>query len=159
MTRWLSPDEQRVWRSFLRVNRQLFAVLEREIQVDAGIPHAYYEVLAALSEAPARTLRMSELAARALSSRSRLSHAVNRLEAVGWVRRDSCDADRRGAFAVLTDDGFAALERAAPAHVEAVRTHLFDGLDSRQVAALGAVLGTIERHMDELGAATCAEEC
>jgi DNA-binding MarR family transcriptional regulator len=92
-----------------------------------------------LSEAPARTLRMSELAQRTWSSRSRLSHAVDRLEEKGWVQRISCPSDKRGAFALLTDAGFAVLEAAAPGHVEGVRRHVFDQLTPSQVEALGTI--------------------
>jgi DNA-binding MarR family transcriptional regulator len=100
------------------------------------MPHAYYQVLAMLSEAPGRTLRMSELARITTSSPSRLSHAVSRLEERGWVRRDKHPSDRRGALAVLTDDGFDVLAAAAPGHVAAVREALFDRLDDEQVTAL-----------------------
>ena len=92
------------------------------------MPHAYYQVLAMLSEAPDRTLRMSQLAELTTSSASRLSHAVARLEEKGWVRRDKHPTDRRGALAVLTDDGWEAVQAAAPGHVAAVREVLFDRL-------------------------------
>lgn len=139
MTRWLTQDEQRVWRAFLEVNQLLFERLDRELQRDSGIPHTYYEVLVRLSEAEGRRLRMSTLADRSQSSRSRLSHAVRRLEAAGWVRRETCSSDARGAEAVLTDEGFAALAAAAPGHVESVRNHLFDRLSPEQVAQLGEI--------------------
>ena len=137
--RWLSAEEERTWRSYLTATRMLAAQLDRELQRDAGMPHAYYEILARLSEAPGRALRMSELADAAESSRSRLSHAVARLEEAGWVRRESCPTDRRGAFAVLTDTGFARLREAAPGHVEGVRRHLFDQLTPEQVRELGSI--------------------
>lgn len=136
MTRWLDVDEQRTWRAFLTATQLLQAQLDRELQRDSGIPHAYYEILVRLSEAPGRVLRMSELASAADSSRSRLSHAVARLEEAGWVRRESCPTDRRGSFARLTDDGFAALDAAAPDHVESVRRHLLDRLTPEQVTQL-----------------------
>jgi DNA-binding MarR family transcriptional regulator len=149
-TRWLDADEQRAWRAYLAATRLLTAQLDRELQRDSGIPHAYYEILVRLSEAPARTLRMSELADASDSSRSRLSHAVARLEEAGWVARESCPTDRRGAFARLTDVGFAALEAAAPAHVESVRTHLLDPLTPEQVQQLReiseAILAGLRRH-------------
>ena len=103
------------------------------------MPHAYYEVLVRLSEAPERRLRMSELADATGSSRSRLSHAVARLEEAGWVRREECPTDRRGQLAVLTDEGFAVLAAAAPGHVEGVRRHLFDRLTPAQVEPLGRI--------------------
>jgi DNA-binding MarR family transcriptional regulator len=144
-TRWLDQAEARAWRDYLAATRLLHAQLDRQLQRDSGIPHTYYEILVRLSEAPARTLRMSDLADASESSRSRLSHAVARLEEAGWVRRESCPTDRRGAFAVLTDTGFEALAEAAPGHVEAVRRYLFDRLTSDQVRQLDeislAVLG------------------
>lgn len=136
MTRWLSDDEQAVWRAYLAATQLLTAQLQRELLRDAGMPHAYYEILVRLSEAPGRTLRMSDLADAADSSRSRLSHAIAKLETQGWVRRESCETDRRGSFAVLTDAGFAALEAAAPGHVETVREYLFDRLTPDQVDQL-----------------------
>lgn len=136
MTRWLSDDEQAVWRAYLAATQLLTAQLQRELLRDAGMPHAYYEILVRLSEAPGRTLRMSDLADAAESSRSRLSHAIAKLETQGWVRRESCETDRRGSFAVLTDEGFSALEAAAPGHVETVREYLFDRLTPEQVGQL-----------------------
>src|SRR5918997_1527167 len=106
---WLSDEEQRTWRSFVGATRLLFDQLDRELQQDAGMTHADYEVLVRLSEAPEASLRMGELAERTGSSRSRLSHAVAGLEADGWVRRDRCPTDGRGAIAVLTRKGAAVL--------------------------------------------------
>jgi len=141
--RWLSEDEQRTWRAFLAAVRLLTTELDRDLQRDADMPHAYYEILVALSEAPGRTLRMSELAGVSMSSRSRLSHAVSRLEEEGWVERRECPTDRRGALAVLTDKGYAVLEAAAPGHVDAVRRNLFDRLTVTQVEQLGAISAAI----------------
>src|SRR5262252_1578566 len=123
--RWLDDTEQAAWRVYLQATMQLVQQLDGELQRDAGLPLAYYQTLAMLSEAPDRTLRMSVLAQRTWSSRSRLSHAVDRLEERGWVRRLKCPTDKRGAFAVLTDAGFEVLAEAAPGHVESVRRHLF----------------------------------
>jgi DNA-binding MarR family transcriptional regulator len=144
--RWLDNDEQRVWRSFLEASRVLFDALDRQLQADADMPHAYYEILVRLSEAGDRTMRMSELADSLASSRSRLSHAVARLEERGWVRRRSDPTDRRGQWAVLTDEGFAALAAAAPGHVCAVRNSLFDALEPADVAALGRISEAIRTH-------------
>jgi DNA-binding MarR family transcriptional regulator len=145
--RWLDQSEQQVWRSFLAATQLLGDRLDQELQRDSGIPHGYYEVLVRLSEVPGRQLRMSELALRSMSSRSRLSHAVARLEERGWVRRESCPTDRRGQLAVLTDAGFSALEAAAPRHVEGVRNHLFDQLTSEQVVQLGEIFGAVADHL------------
>jgi DNA-binding MarR family transcriptional regulator len=146
--RWLDPDEQKAWRAWLYSSMLLADRLDRELTHATGIPHAYYEILVQLSEAPGRMMRMSELADRCLSSRSRLSHAVSRLQEKGWVRRQVCESDGRGQLAVLTDEGFAALEAAAPIHVEGVRTHLFDQLAPEQVAAMRDIGETLLRHLD-----------
>ncbi|MCG5444493.1 MarR family transcriptional regulator [Micromonospora sp. NIE79] len=147
MTRWLDPDEQRTWRAYLTASRVLMDTLDRELQREAGMPHAYYEILVQLSEAPGRQLRMSQLAQAAGSSRSRLSHAVARLEAAGWVRREDCPTDRRGQIALLTDEGFATLAAAAPGHVEGVRRHLFDALSPAQVDQLRRISETLADHL------------
>lgn len=143
--RWLSADEQRVWRAFLEANQLLFDQLDRELSRDAKIGHGYYEILVRLSEAPGRTLRMSQLADSSQSSRSRLSHAVDRLSERGWVERQSCPTDKRGALATLTDEGFAALAAAAPGHVAGVRKHLFDQLSPEQVVQLGQISDQVRR--------------
>ena len=148
-TRWLDEEEQATWRAFVWSTHQLFDRLDRELQRDAGMPHTYYVILMTLSEAPDRRLRMSELADRTLSSRSRLSHAVSRLEESGWVRREDCETDRRGQLAVLTDEGFAALSAAAPGHVEGVRTHLFDQLTAVQQGQLRASGEAVLKHLND----------
>ena len=146
-TRWLDTEEQLAWRAWLYSHMLLAERLERELTRQTGISNAYYEILVQLSESPERALRMSELADRCLSSRSRLSHAVSRLEERGWVRRQNCAEDGRGQLAVLTDEGFAALEAAAPVHVEGVRTHLFDQLSPEQVAAMRDIGETLMAHL------------
>jgi len=147
--RWLDPDEQRTWRAFVGASRMLFDQLDRELQRDAGMTHADYEVLVRLSEAPGRSLRMGELAELTGSSRSRLSHAVARLEADGWVRRDRCPTDGRGALAVLSPTGLAVLRSAAPVHVRGVRRHLFDQLGDHQQRALRAISDTVLGHLED----------
>jgi DNA-binding MarR family transcriptional regulator len=136
-TRWLDEDEQRTWRSFLEATRLLSDRLEARLQRDAGMPVSYYQVLVHLSEAPGQALRMNELAMATGSSRSRLSHAMARLEGAGWAERRSCPTDGRGEVAVLTTEGLTALEQAAPGHVTAVRECLFDALSQSQVRQLG----------------------
>ena len=143
MTRWLDEEQQRTWRAFLAAVQAVQSGLDAQLQADAGMPHAYYEVLVRLSEAPERRMRMSALAEATASSRSRLSHAVAQLEARGWVRREPCPEDRRGQVAVLTDAGFAALAAAAPGHVEAVRRLLIDRLTPAQVRQLRAISDAI----------------
>jgi DNA-binding MarR family transcriptional regulator len=146
-TRWLSSSEQKTWRSFLEATRLLSDQLDHELHRGAGLSHSDYEVLVRLSEAEGRSMRMSDLAESSQSSRSRLSHTVTRLEQAGWIRRETCPSDRRGAFAVLTDRGFAVLEAAAPEHVDGVRRHLFDLLDRHQVDELGRISQAILHHL------------
>ncbi|WP_030915998.1 MarR family winged helix-turn-helix transcriptional regulator [Streptosporangium amethystogenes] len=133
MTRWLDDDEQRTWRAFLAASQLVQEELDRQLQRDSGMPHAYYAMLVKLSEAPDRMMRMSELATELNSSQSRLSHAMKRLEERGWARREPCAADKRVSWAILTDAGLAALTAAAPGHVEAVRQTLFDRLTPDQL--------------------------
>lgn len=136
----------------------LFEQFDHELRRRARMPSTHYEVLVRLSEAPGRRLRMANLAERSQSSRSHLSHTVARLERLGWVERAECPTDGRGAFAVLTDVGFAALESAAPVHVESVRTHLFDQLDSAQLDELGTISERLLDHLLPLrGAAPLGE--
>jgi DNA-binding MarR family transcriptional regulator len=145
--RWLDAGEQRIWRAYMLATRLLMEQFDRDLQHCARIPLAYYEILVRLSESPDRRVRMSELADRLRSSRSRLSHAVARLEEAGFVRRETCASDRRGAYAVLTDEGYAALEAAAPQHVESVRVHLFDQLTPAQLTELRTISETLLHHL------------
>ncbi|MBD0709407.1 MULTISPECIES: MarR family winged helix-turn-helix transcriptional regulator [unclassified Streptomyces] len=138
--RWLSAEEQRVWRSYLHATMLLDDHLDRQLQRDAGMPHLYYGLLVQLSHAPKTRMRMTELAKSAKITRSRLSHAVARLEQQGWVRRESCPSDKRGQFARLTEEGVEVLRRSAPGHVAAVRQALFDRLSAEQVDQLGAIM-------------------
>jgi DNA-binding MarR family transcriptional regulator len=141
--RWLTAAEQAAWRAFLEACQELFGAVDAQLQHESGIPHPYYEILVRLSEAPGRSLRMSQLAAASASSKSRVSHAVARLEERGWVRRVDCPTDRRGQIAELTEDGYAALSAAAPGHVEQVRRSLFDALTPEQVGQLAAISAAI----------------
>jgi DNA-binding MarR family transcriptional regulator len=144
----LDEAEMRAWRGLIGTNRLLFEQVNRELSRRSALSLADYEVLVQLSESPDRRLRMSELAAQSLSSKSRLSHQVSRLERQGWVRREDCPTDRRGAFAVLTDGGFAVLADAAKGHVEDVRRHLFDQLSPEQVRALGDITATLNSYLE-----------
>ena len=137
--RWLSADESRAWRAFLLANQLLMDQLDRELLQKAGIPHAYYAIMVVLSEAPHRSMRMTEIAEYLRFSKSRLTHAIGRLEERGWVERVACETDRRGQFAVLTEAGLDALQAAAPTHVAGVREHLFDRLTPEQVEQLRVI--------------------
>lgn len=145
--RWLDEEEQRTWQAYLLATRLLWSQFERDVQRGAGMPLTYYEILVVLSAAPDRALRLNEIAQLLQLSPSRLSHAVDRMEESGWVRRERCPSDRRGWIAALTDQGYAALEAAAPSHVESVRTHLFDQLTPEQVDQLRAISETLLTHL------------
>jgi len=138
--RWLTDEEQRVWRSYIEAATLLEDHLDRQLQRDAGMPHVYYGLLVKLAEAPQRRLRMTELAMSAKITRSRLSHAVARLEKSGWVRREDCPSDKRGQFAVLTEEGQEVLRKHAPGHVSAVRQAVFDRLTPEQQKSLGEIM-------------------
>ncbi|MEU6609515.1 MarR family transcriptional regulator [Streptomyces shenzhenensis] len=146
--RWLAPDEQQQWYAFAYVLTQLPAALEAQMQRQVGIAHFDYVVMSALSMAPERTLRMSEVASYAGSTLSRLSNVVIRLEKRGWVHRHPDPSDGRSTLATLTDEGFAKVEEAAPVHLDAVRRWVFDPLTKAQQRQLGAasqrILGALD---------------
>ena len=144
--RWLDDKEQQAWRAFIAAQRVVNGRIEQQLQRDAGMPHTYFEILVRLAEASGGRLRMSELALSTLGSRSRLSHAVNRLEKVGWVRREGIESDRRGQVAILTDEGRQKLKETAPGHVETVRQAVFDALTEEQVGQLHDICAALARH-------------
>ncbi|WP_369234819.1 MarR family winged helix-turn-helix transcriptional regulator [Streptomyces sp. R21] len=144
-TRWLTPAEQRAWRSYISASSLLEDTIDRQLQAEAGMPHLYYSVLAMLSEAPDRRLRMTDLAELLKITRSRLTYAVSRLENDGAVRREGCPSDKRGSIAVLTDEGMSLLERSAPGHAETVRAAVFDHLTPEQVGQLEEICTSITR--------------
>ncbi|GAA3720452.1 MarR family winged helix-turn-helix transcriptional regulator [Streptomyces tremellae] len=136
---WLTEAEQCAWRTHLDVNRLLTYQMERDLQ-PFGLTMNDYEILVNLSEAEDRRLRMTDLAAATLQSKSRLSHQVTRMESAGLVKREHCESDRRGLFAVLTDHGMETMRTVAPHHVASVRRHFIDMLTPEQLAQLRASL-------------------
>ena len=151
MTQWLTDDEQRSWRAWLSASLLLQDRLNSDLQAQHGLSMADYEILVRLSESPDRRLRMSTLADTTLSSRSRLSHQIDRMEKAGLVERQLCEDDRRGAFAVLTETGWATLVAAAPDHVASVREHLVDQLSTREFSGLGVACGKVADHLTAEG--------
>ena len=149
MSRWLTEEEQRAWRGLLRMTSQLNARANRLLQDEYGISLADYEVLVALSEAPEGRLRVFEVADALAWEQSRVSHQLARMQRRGLITREGCATDARGAFALLTAGGRAAIERAAPAHVEQVRQLVFDELSHEQVSALTEIT---TRVLDRLAA-------
>ncbi|GAA0226013.1 MarR family transcriptional regulator [Cryptosporangium japonicum] len=151
-TRWLDADEQRAWRRYLRMHAELTTRLARQLQADSDLSLADFEVLVNLTDVPEGRIRVTELAKSLQWEKSRLSHHFSRMEKRGLVVRENCPSDARGAFVVLTPQGRAAIEAAAPGHVETVRTLMFDGLTDEQVDALESiadvVLDRIDRHDD-----------
>ncbi|MDH3307267.1 MAG: MarR family winged helix-turn-helix transcriptional regulator [Acidimicrobiia bacterium] len=143
MTNWLNDDEQRAWRNLIAVTTLLPSALDAQLRRDSELTNFDYWILAMLSETPERVLRMSDLADRSNSSLSRLSHAVGRLEERGYVVRSPLADDGRVNVATLTDAGWAKVVETAPGHVECVRSIVFDGLTSDQVAQMEAICGAI----------------
>jgi DNA-binding MarR family transcriptional regulator len=139
----LTGTEEQAWRDFLWSTRLLFEALDRQLQRDSGMPHTYYTILAALAETPQRTLAMGTLARTVRASPSRLSHAVARMEADGWIRRTPDPTHRRRTLAHLTDVGADVLLAATPGHVATVRRCLFDRLTSEQVNQLQQACGAV----------------
>lgn len=146
--RWLNDKEQRAWRAFILATHLLEEALDRQLQRDSNMPHTYYGILVALSDAPDGRLRMSDLACLLRYSQSRMTHAVTSLERNGWIRREACPTDRRGQFAALTDGGREALRAAAPGHVAEVRAKVFERLSDEQVEQLGDICETLLAGLD-----------
>jgi DNA-binding MarR family transcriptional regulator len=148
-TRWLSADEQQAWRATVHLSQLLMRQLDRDLNAH-GLSRHDYEILVELSEAPDHRLRMTELADATSQSRSRLSHQISRMENRGLVRRDDCEGDKRGTFAVLTADGMTAIEQVAPDHVENVRRHFIDRLSPRQLEEIKDAFAPIVEYLRKI---------
>lgn len=145
--RWLSPAQARAWHGYRRMRALLDLQLARDLARDCGLSEADYDVLSSVSEATGHSLRLGDLAAHMLWSKSRLSHHVTRMERRGLVARQDCPSDGRGAVLTLTEAGWQAIRDAAPGHVESVRRHLFDLLTAEQVQALAEISETVLAHL------------
>lgn len=137
--RWLDNVEMDAWVNLTQILMLLPAALDRQLREDAGIPHAYYQILAALSDQPDRSIRMTQLARLTGTTTTRLSHAVTTLEQRGWIQRRTCSTDKRGLIAELTDEGMAVLQATAPGHANEVRRLVFDHLTHDDIANLQAI--------------------
>lgn len=159
-TRWLTDDELRAWIRLVAVVELLPGVVESQLRRDAQLSHFEYYLLAMLSEAPERTLRMTALARRTNATLPRLSHVVRRLEDRGLVERFPCPEDRRATNARLTAAGWDTVVRTAPGHVEHVREHVIDALSPEQVSQLITIADAILSRIDPNGtmAATCRRD-
>jgi len=140
--RWLSEEQQRVWRAYLLGSARLSEKLDDDLR-QFGLDLGEYEILVTLSESPDHRLRMSELADAVHQSRSRLTHTVSRLEKDKLVDRLNCPTDRRGVWAHLTDHGFDRLKTAAPSHVEAVRRNFVEAMSPEDYEALGRAFAAV----------------
>ena len=136
--RWLNPAEMKAWRRYIVSSRRLLEALDLDL-ADHDLSMSDYEILAQLSDAPERRMRMSELADIAMLSRSRLTHRMKVMEKEGWVKREACPVDKRGYFAVMTPKGWKAIVAAAPDHVESVRTRFIDHLSKADQVALAQI--------------------
>jgi DNA-binding MarR family transcriptional regulator len=149
MPRWLDDDEQRAWLRLAGVMLKLSPALDSQLQRDSDLTHFDYLCLAMLSDSDDHTWPMSELAARVNASLSRLSHVVSKLERRGWVVRTPSPHSRRVTLVSLTEEGWDVLVKAAPGHVETVRSLVFDDLAPEDVAALERVAGHIVGRIEE----------
>ncbi|PWW23373.1 DNA-binding MarR family transcriptional regulator [Geodermatophilus normandii] len=149
--RWLTDDEMAAWLRLVAVVELLPGVLDGQLRRDAALTHFDYHVLAMLSEAPGRTLRMTELATRTNATLPRLSHVVRRLEERGLVERAPCPSDGRATNARLTEDGWAKVRQTAPGHLATVREHVFDALTPEQVSQLESIAGAVLERLDPEG--------
>ncbi|MFJ9178401.1 MarR family winged helix-turn-helix transcriptional regulator [Streptomyces sp. NPDC102360] len=145
-TPWLTDEEQCAWRTHLEVNRLLNYQLEKDLQ-PFGLTMNDYEILVNLSEAEDLRMRMSDLAAATLQSKSRLSHQITRMENAGLVRRENCESDRRGLYTVLTDYGMETMRKVAPHHVASVRRHFVDLVSVQELGSLRQALSPIAEHL------------
>ncbi|MET9321560.1 MarR family transcriptional regulator [Streptomyces sp. NPDC003038] len=143
---WLTDAEQCAWRTHLDVSRLLMHQLEKDLQ-PFGLTNNDYEILVNLSESEEHRMRMSDLATATLQSKSRLSHQITRMETAGLVQRVNCESDRRGLYAVLTDEGMELMRRVAPHHVASVRRHFIDLLTPEALAQLRASLTPVADHL------------
>ena len=139
-TPWLSAEEEHVWRGWLKLNAELSATLQRELQDDSGLSMPDFEVLVHLTDTPEGRVRVTELARLLHWERSRVSHHVTRMERRGLVERTECADDGRGAFIAVTPAGRTAIAQAAPGHVRAVRRLMFDVLSSEEADRLGTAI-------------------
>jgi DNA-binding MarR family transcriptional regulator len=146
--RWLTAREQHLWRGWLKLNAELASTLQRELQQDAGLSMPDYEVLVHLTDNPEGRVRVTELAGLLQWERSRVSHHIKRMERRGLVERAQCSEDGRGAFIVITPQGRAAIEEAAPGHVMAVRRLMFEALSEEEKVALAAVIDKLLARSD-----------
>jgi DNA-binding MarR family transcriptional regulator len=146
---WLAEREMAAWRAYVIGSAMLGYRLHRELQDAHGVSLADYEILVRLSEQDGRRMRMSQLAGDVASSKSRVSHQVARLEALGWVRRVNCPSDARGIYAELTEDGYEQLRQSAPTHVTGVRAHLIDLLSDEEQAVIAKVFDRVITHLRE----------
>jgi DNA-binding MarR family transcriptional regulator len=135
---WLTPTEMAAWRRYIVASRRLIEALDADLN-QHDLSMADYEILAQLSDAPDRRMRMAELAEIAMLSRSRLSHRMKVMEDAGWVRREACPDDKRGFFAVMTPKGWKAIVAAAPDHVESVRSRFVDKLSKGDQIVLAQI--------------------
>lgn len=131
------------WRAFITAHASLIERIDRDLAAAECVPLSWYDILIELAEAPERRLRMSELASRVVLSRSTLTHLVERIEGHGLIRRERSDSDRRGAYAVLTDQGYAALRKAWPIYAHGIATYFASQVNAEEIQALTAALTRI----------------
>jgi DNA-binding MarR family transcriptional regulator len=148
--RWLNEAEDRAWRGYRSMRALLDLQLSRDLANESGFSDADYDVLSNISETEGHRVRLSDLAARMLWLKSRLSHQITRMQQRRLVVREEHPSDGRGTVIVLTDTGWNAIRAAAPSHVASVRRHFIDQLTAQQIEALGNITESVVRHLTRL---------
>ncbi len=143
--------------AYLKATHLLERRIEEQLKTDSGLTHAHYEILAKLSIAPDRRLRMSDLARKLVVSKSGLTYQIGQLEKRGLVERTTCPSDERGVLAVLTDEGVRCLEKTAPGHVAVVRAFLIDPLTPEELRTMTRVMSKATAAMTAAPEDTSAE--
>lgn len=147
--RWLTPRQEKAWRALQVMQMGLVGELGRRLAAESGLSYSDYVVLVALTDQPDGRLRLFELAHVLGWEKSRVSHHIARMVSRGLVAKAKCDADRRGAFVVITPDGRREIEAAAPGHVAAVRDLVIDRLTARQLDAVGEAAEAVLAALDD----------
>lgn len=152
--RWLGEKELEAWRAFIRTSHTIWETMEADL-APHNLSMSEYGILVLLSEAPGRQMRMSELAQSALVSKSRLSHRIKAMEVSGLVTRKICEEDKRGSYAVMTDKGWKAIVKAAPDHVESIRSRFLDHLSAKDQEDIARIFERINERLREQFTDSC----
>ena len=145
MDKSISQKGIAAWRTFLEAHAIIIRALEQEMAEEQGLPLTWYDILVHLDHAPQDRLRMQALAECLLLSRSGVTRLIDRMEQAGLVRRDSCPDDRRGSYAIITQEGKGVLQRATSGHLRGIQRHFLHHLNDQDIGALHSALSKVLR--------------